>query len=43
MTKLWHNIDARRLDAPLIQAAGIFLSGCYAGYQLSPLPSNVVK
>lgn len=21
---LWHNINARRLDAPLIQAAGIF-------------------
>jgi hypothetical protein len=22
-TELWHNISARRLDAPLIQAAGI--------------------
>lgn len=24
IAKIWHNIDARRLDAPLIQAAGTF-------------------
>jgi hypothetical protein len=26
-SKIWHNIDARRLDAPLIQVAGILIAG----------------